>query len=383
MSDRPYIVYGAPLIEQDEIDEVVATLKSGWIGTGPKVALFEEEFRMYKKARYAIAVSSCTAALHLALRVLNLPEGSEVITTAMTFCATANAIIHAGCRPVLVDCEKGSMNISPAAIEKAITKNTRAIVPVHFAGYPCNMDAINMIAHKHNLIIVEDCAHAVETKYNGRHAGTWGEMGCFSFYVTKNVVTAEGGMIITDNEDYVAHLKMLALHGMSKDAWKRFSDDGYKHYEVIDSGYKYNMTDIQASLGIHQMAKIDRNYTRRKEIWDTYNRELAGLPLILPQKPGLDHKHAYHLYTVLVDIENTKITRDQLLMLLHNKGIGTGVHYIALNLHPFYQKEYGYKRGDFPNAEYISDRTLSLPLSPRLSNDDLAYVIESLKVIFL
>jgi dTDP-4-dehydrorhamnose reductase len=377
----PYIIFGAPLIEQAEIDEVVDSLKSGWIGTGPKVARFEADFKAYTQSPHAIAVSSCTAALHLALEVFDFPRGSEVITTAMTFCATANAILHAGCIPVLVDCEKDTMNISPQAIEKAITPKTCAIVPVHFAGRPCDMKAIMAIAKKHRLKVIEDCAHAIETKIDEQSAGTFGDLGCFSFYVTKNVVTAEGGMIITRDEEIAARIKILALHGMTKDAWKRFSDDGYKHYQVVEAGYKYNMTDLQAALGIHQLRRVEQNWKRRQQLWDRYQTELAALPLILPSLSRPQQNHAHHLYTILVDTDRMTLTRDALMMALHQQGIGTGVHYIALNLQPYYQHQLGVKVGACPNAEWISERTLSLPLSPKLTDAEQTRIIGALNGI--
>lgn len=377
-----FLVFGAPLIEQEEIDEVVATLKSGWIGTGPKVAKFEKMFAEYKGCSHAVAVSSCTAALHLSMLAIGIEPGDEVIVPTMTFGATANAVIHAGGTPVFVDCERDTMNMDPEDVERKITPRTKAIIPVHFAGRPCNMDALMAIAEKHGLKIVEDCAHAVETEYHGRKAGTFGDLGCFSFYVTKNITTCEGGMVITENEEYADKIKVLALHGMSKDAWKRFSDQGYKHYQYVYCGYKYNMTDIQASLGIHQLPRIDHYWKRRKEIWETYNEAFKDLPVITPAPVEHGTKHAYHLYTLLLDIDNLAITRDQFLDEMTKRNIGVGVHYIALHLHPFFHEKYGYRRGDFPNAEWVSDRTVSIPLSPKLTEDDVNSVILAIRDIF-
>lgn len=372
---KDFLVFGSPLIEEEDIAEVVATLRSGWIGTGPKVKKFEDMFREYEGTKHAVAVASATAALHLSLLALELKPGDEVITTPMTFCATLNAIIHAGGRPVLVDCDRETFNIDPALVEKAITKRTRAILPVHFAGRACRMDEITAIARKHSLAIVEDCAHAIETEFHGKKAGTFGEFGCFSFYVTKNLTTAEGGMVITDDDRMADKIKVLALHGMNKDAWKRFSDDGYKHYEVVYAGFKYNMTDMQASLAIHQMPRIQKNWERRAELWKRYDAAFAGLPCLLPAPAEKDTRHGYHLYTPLVDIDRLGKSRDHVLNELTRLRIGTGVHYLALHTQPYYAKTYGYKRGDFPNAEFISDRTLSLPLSPKLSDQDADDVI--------
>ncbi|MBC7228952.1 MAG: DegT/DnrJ/EryC1/StrS aminotransferase family protein [Actinobacteria bacterium] len=376
-----FLVFGAPLIEQDEIDEVVATLKSGWIGTGPKVARFERMFAEYKGCTHAIAVSSCTAALHLSMLAIGIEPGDEVIVPTMTFGATANAVIHAGGKPVLVDCERDTMNIDLEDIRRKITPRTKAIVPVHFAGRPCDMDAIMAIAQEYRLKVVEDCAHAIETEYHGKKAGTFGDLGCFSFYVTKNIITGEGGMVITENEEYANRIKILALHGMTKDAWKRFSDEGYKHYQYVYCGYKYNMTDIQASLGIHQLPRVERYRERRREIWKRYNEAFRDLPVFTPAPEEENTRHAYHLYTLLLDIDRMNITRDRFLDEMTRRNIGVGVHYVALHLHPFFQEEFGYREGDFPNAEWISERTLSIPLSAKLQEQDIIDVIAAVKEI--
>jgi len=376
-----FLVFGSPLIERDELDEVIDSLKSGWIGTGPKVHRFEEMFKEYKGAKHALALNSCTAGLHLALLAIDLKPGDEVITTPMTFCATANTIIHAGGVPVFVDVEKDTMNIDPQLIEAKITPRTKAILPVHFAGRPCNMDAIMDIAKRYNLKVIEDCAHAIETEYHGKKAGTFGDLGCFSFYVTKNIITGEGGMVITNNDEYADKIKILGLHGMSKDAWKRFSDDGFKHYQVVYPGYKYNMMDLQAAIGINQLQRIEKYSKRRRYIWERYNQAFSDLPVITPALEEPNTRHALHLYTLLIDIDKTKLSRDQVLNKLHEEQIGTGVHYIALHLQPYYAETFGFRRGDFPNAEYISERTLSLPLSAKLSDEDVEDVIEAVRKV--
>lgn len=378
---KDFLVFGSPLIEEPEIQEVVASLRSGWIGTGPKVKKFEDQVRDYKGTKHAIAVSSCTAALHLSLAALELKPGDEVITTPMTFCATLNAIIHAGAKPVLVDCDRRTMNIDPEKVEKAVTRRTRAVIPVHFAGRPCDMDPLMALARKRKLAVVEDCAHAIETEYRGRKAGTFGDFGALSFYVTKNITTAEGGMVLTDDARLADKIKILALHGMSKDAWKRFSDEGYKHYEVVYAGFKYNMTDLQASIGMHQMPRVDRYWHRREQVWRRYDQAFDGLPAITPAVPEKDTRHGYHLYTLLVDPERSGKTRDQVLQELTKLNIGTGVHYLALHLQPFYRKLLGHKPGDFPNAEFIGERTLSLPLSAKLSEEDVDDVIGAVRAV--
>ena len=374
-----FLVFGSPAIEDDEIQEVVASLKSGWLGTGPKVMSFQADFATYKNVEQAIAVNSCTAALHLSLVSANLQPGDEVITTPLTFCATANSILHSGATPVLADVDLVTMNIDPEQIRAKITPRTRAIIPVHFAGRPCNMDAIEAIAKEYSLILIEDCAHAIETEYKGRKAGTFGDYGCFSFYVTKNITTGEGGMVITRRREDAVCLKVLALHGMSKDAWKRFSDDGYVHYQVVEPGFKYNMMDLQAAIGIHQLKRIDKYWQRRQEIWQRYNEAFADLPLMLPAPPEPDTKHAYHLYTVLVGEDIAGIDRDRFLSAMHQQNIGTGVHYQSLPEHPYYQKALNWNPEDFPCATKIGRRTASLPLSAKLSDRDVTDVINAVR----
>jgi len=376
-----FLVFGSPKIEQPEIDEVVKCLKSGWIGTGPRVNKFENKFREYIGSKYAMALNSCTAALHLSMVVSGISNGDEVITTPMTFAATANAILHTGAKPVFVDVEKDSMNIDPNLIEKAITPKTKAILPVHFAGRPCKMDHIMEIAQKNNLLVIEDAAHAIEAMYHGKKIGNIGDMTCFSFYVTKNLVTGEGGMVTTNNEEWAKKIKMFGLHGMSRDAWKRFSDEGYKHYQVMVPGFKYNMMDIQASLGIHQIERLGKNFEKRKKIWNIYTKAFAGLPVTTPAPEEKDTVHARHLYTLLLDIDNLKISRDEFMEKLFKENIGTGVHYISLHLHPYYKETFGFKQSDFPNSSYISERTVSIPFSAKLTDQDVEDVIEGVTKI--
>ena len=374
-----YLVFGRPVINDDEIAEVVASMKSGWLGTGPKVASFERQVAEYKGSRYAVALNSCTAALHLSCLTMGLRQGDEVITTAMTFCATVNAIIHAGATPVLADIDPVTFNISTSEIEKKITPRTRAILPVHFAGRSCDMDSILALADRHNLFVIEDCAHAIETEFKGRKAGTFGHCGVLSFYSTKNVVTGEGGMILTDNEEVAVRSKILALHGMSQDAWKRYSDDGFRHYEVVETGFKYNMTDLQAAIGIHQMNKVERHWLRRLEIWNRYNEAFSGLSLGLPAALDPQTRHGLHLYTLRVNEKICGLSRDSLLTRLHKKNIGTGVHYRAIPVHPVYQRLMGWKPEDFPVAYKLGEEILSLPLSAGLADDDVGDVIEAVR----
>jgi dTDP-4-amino-4,6-dideoxygalactose transaminase len=379
--DNSFLTFGSPAIGQEEIDEVIDCLKTGWLGTGPKVKKFEEQFKYYNKSSYAVGLNSCTAALHLSLLALGISQGDEVITTPLTFCATINSIIHAGGKPVLADVEPVTMNIDPVSIQEKITEKTKCILPVHFAGRPCDMDAITKITRNNNLYLVEDCAHAIETEYKNRTAGTFGEFGCFSFYVTKNVVTGEGGMVVTNNDQYADRVKRLALHGMSKDAWKRFSDGGYQHYYVEEAGYKYNMMDLQAAIGIHQLNKIEPHWQRRQAIWNFYNEEMKKLPITLPPAIEAGTKHSYHLYTILIDEKRTGITRDEFLNKMQSENIGCGVHYLSIPEHPYYQRAYGWKPEDYPNAMRVGSQTISLPLSPKLTDKEIQTVTDTVKRI--
>ena len=373
------LVFGSPLIGEEEIAEVEATLRSGWIGTGPRVAQFESDFAAYVGAEHAVAMNSCTAALHVAMLAIDLQPGDEVITTPMTFAATANSIVHSGASLVFADCDRETMNIDPDAIAAAITPRTKAILPVHFAGRACDMDAINAIASEHDLRIIEDCAHAIETKIDGRHAGRFSDAGCFSFYVTKNMVTGEGGMLVTDNPEVAARAKILSLHGLDRDAWHRFGDSGYKHYSVVAAGFKYNMMDLQAAIGLHQLARVETSLTRREEIWAEYDEAFADLHCATPAPAAAGTRHARHLYTLLLDVDQLPFSRDSVIDRLTELNIGVGVHYVALHLHPFYQRLLGITADDFPNAAYVAQRTLSLPLSAKLTDDDVQDVIHAVR----
>jgi dTDP-4-amino-4,6-dideoxygalactose transaminase len=378
-----FLIFGSPSIGQEEITEVVDTLESGWLGTGPKVAQFEKSFANYKgvTATQAAAVNSCTAALHVSMIAANLKPGDEVITTPLTFCATINAIIHAGATPVLADIEPNTFNIDPATIEAAITPRTKAILPVHFAGRACDMKAIMALAERYHLIVIEDCAHAIETEYKGSKAGTFGDFGCFSFYVTKNVVTGEGGMVLAKREEDINRVKMLALHGMSKDAWHRFGDEGFKHYYVVECGFKYNMMDLQAAIGIHQLARVETNWQRRQTIWNRYQQAFADLPVTRPLDPEPNTRHGYHLYTLLIDKEKTGIERDAFLDKMTALNIGVGVHYLSIPEHPFYQQKFGWKPENYPHAMKVGRQTVSLPLSAKLTDKDVGDVILAIKSV--
>jgi dTDP-4-amino-4,6-dideoxygalactose transaminase len=312
---------------------------------------------------------------------MDLQPGDEVIVPAMTFCATVNAVIHAGATPVLADVEADTFNLDPAAVVKKISARTRAIMPVHFSGRSCNMNALLALAREHRLKLIEDCAHAIETEYQGQKAGTFGDCGVLSFYSTKNIVTGEGGMVLTNNAEVAKRIKVLALHGMSQDAWKRFSDDGYKHYEVEEVGFKYNMMDLQAAIGMHQIGRVDRYWQRRLQVWEKYNVAFADLPVTLPASLDAHSRHALHLYTLLVDQERARLSRDQFIMALHKRKIGTGVHYRAIPVHPVYQQRFGWVPDDYPNAHGIGQSTVSLPLSSALTDEDVNDVIVAVREV--
>jgi dTDP-4-amino-4,6-dideoxygalactose transaminase len=376
-----FLVFGSPKIEEAEIQDVEAVMRSGWLGTGPRVAQFEHEFGLYRGAAHAVALNSCSAALHLSLLASGVGPGDEVITTPLTFCATVNAIIHAGATPVLADIDPDTLNIDPAQVRRRLSPRTRAIVPVHFAGRPCEMDDLMWLARQHGLKVIEDCAHAIETQYHGRNVGTIGDFGCFSFYVTKNIVTGEGGMVLARREEDAARIKVLGLHGMSKDAWKRFGDEGYKHYYVVEAGFKYNMMDLQAAIGLQQLTRVEPYWQRRKQIWERYVHELAELPLTLPPAPAPDTLHSYHLFSVQLEEARCGISRDKFLDAMTAQGIGVGVHYLALPEHPFYQQRLGWRPEHTPHATRVGRQIVSLPISAKLSNSDVGDVISAVRLV--
>ncbi len=378
---KDFLIFGSPFILEPEIEEVSKTLRSGWLGTGPKTYEFERRFSEYIGSKWAVALSSCTAGLFLALDVLGIADESEVITSPLTFPATANVVVHRRAKPIFVDIEKETMNIDPEKIESRVGPKTKAIIPVHFAGRPCKMDQIMEIARGHNLWVVEDAAHAIETDYKSQKIGTMGDITAFSFYVTKNLVTGEGGMITTNNGRWAQEIRVKSLHGISADAWKRYSAEGFRPYDTIYPGYKYNMTDIQASLGLHQLKRLEDNLRIREKHWRRYNEAFSEVPQITIPLEEENIKHARHLYTILLDLDRLKITRDQFIAALKAENIGTGVHFRALHLHSYYRKTFGWKRGDFPIAEYVSDRTVSLPLSAKLTEKDVDDVIKAVQKV--
>ncbi|HHV42448.1 MAG TPA: DegT/DnrJ/EryC1/StrS family aminotransferase [Clostridiaceae bacterium] len=371
-----FLPFSPPYISREEIDEVVDTLSSNWITTGPKTKIFESEFAEFLGAESALALNSCTAGLHLALVVSGVGSGDEVITTPMTFCSTVNVIEHVGACPVLVDVEPDTLNISPHLIESVITPRTRAILPVHYTGHPCKMDAIMTIAKEHRLFIIEDAAHALPAQFKGQMIGSIGDLTAFSFYATKNITTAEGGML-TGNQELIEKARGLSLHGMNRDAWKRYDRGGSWYYEVEYPGFKYNMTDIQASIGLQQLKKLDRFQQRRSEIVSRYNDAFSECPYFEIPVEQTYVKHSWHLYVLRLNLETLKINRDQFIEELKDMNIGTSVHFIPIHRHSYYRKKYGFKQEDFPVADSNFLRMLSLPLYPKMSDQDIEDVIEA------
>lgn len=372
--------FGVPLVEQEEIDGVVQVLKSGWLSTGPRTQEFEERFKDYIGARNALALNSCTAGMELSLIVAGIGGGDEVITTAMTFAATANVIAHCGAVPVFADINGNTLNIDPSDIEHRITPKTKAIMPVHYAGQPCEMDEISDIARRHGLVILEDAAHALGAEYRGQKVGSIGDATSFSFHVHKNLTTGEGGMITTNNDEWADRIRMMRLHGMDRDAWRRVSQ-ARMHYDVVFPGYKYNMTDIQAAMGLAQLSKLESYIRTRQKYAEIYAEAFQQMPQIsvLQRIDGI--RHAENMYVIMLELDSLEIDRDEFILCLRAENIFPSVHYRALNLHPYYMETFGYKQGDYPVAENVSDRVLTLPFSPKLTEDDVQDVITSVKKI--
>jgi len=368
-------------IDDRDIEEVVDTLRSGWLTMGPKTLQFEQNFARYVGVRHAVSVNSCTAGLHLALDAIGLKEGDEVITSVYTFTSTAAVVLHLRARPVLVDVAPGALGMDPDLVEQAITPRTRAILPVHLAGAPCDMDALLELASRYGLRIVEDAAHALPARYKGHLVGAIGDLTVFSFYAIKNLTTGEGGMITTDSDHYANVLRTRRLHGISRDAWQRYSAEGSWHYEVEYPGYKCNMTDLSAALGLQQLQKLDMFHAVRTYYANLYNLGLSDLPeLTLPEAPA-DGGHAWHLYIIHLNLDRLTIGRDTFIELLREDNIATSVHFIPLHLHPYYRDTFGYKPEDFPRALAAYRGAISLPLYPRMSEADVWDVIRAVRRI--
>ncbi len=375
-----FLPFSTPTIDDAEINEVIDSLRSGWITTGPKVKRFEEAFGQYVGAPFSVPLSSATAGLHLTLLALKIQEGDEIITTPMTFASTVSMIILCGGKPVLVDIEPGTLNIDATKIREKITDRTRAVIPVHFAGQSCDMDQIFALAREFNLTVIEDAAHAAGTEYKGERIGSLDSISIFSFHPNKNITTGEGGMVCTRDETLAEEVSLLKFHGMSREAWKRFAASGTPNYDILLPGFKYNMMDMQAAIGIHQLPKLDRFIDRRKEVAEFYNREFADLAeLAIPSYAPYAQRHAWHLYTPLVRVEMLSIDRDRFMAELKNENIGTGLHYKAIHHHAWYRENLPQDEGSLPNADYASDRILSLPLFPKMTLDDARDVVVAVK----
>jgi len=378
-----FIPFGEPLIGEEEIAEVVETLRSGWIGTGPKVEQFEREFASYIGCRDAVAVSSCTAGLHLSLLVSGVSPGNEVITTTMTFAATVNVIVHVGAVPILVDIDERTLNLTADQIKQAVTPRTKAVIPVHFGGLPCDLSAINELAAHYGLAVIEDSAHALGGRYGGKLIGSSGNLACFSFYPNKNITTIEGGMITLDDPELAEKLRIWRLHGLGTDAWERYRSKRLILSEILYPGFKYNMTDVQASLGIHQLRNIEQFLAIREsyaEILDTTLDPFirAGYVRTQPRPPaGSQDRHALHLYVVLINPARFKVNRDRIVEALRAENIGAGMHYRAIHLHPYYRELF--REWSFPVANQVSEATLTLPLSPKLSRGEMESVARGLE----
>jgi dTDP-4-amino-4,6-dideoxygalactose transaminase len=380
MMRNSFLPYCLPSIGEEEIAEVTDSLRSGWVTTGPKVKRFEQEFAAYVGAKHALAVNSCTAALHTSLAALDIGPGDEVIVPTLTFCATANVVVHLGATPVIVDVDQ-NFQISFEAVLRAVGPRTKAIIPVHYGGQACSLQEILTLADSHGIPVVEDAAHAVGADYAGKKIGSHGRAVCFSFYAIKNMTTAEGGMITTNDDTLARRLLSLSLHGMSRDSWTRYTEAGSWYYEVLEPGYKYNMSDIQAALGIHQLRRLDGFVLRRQEIAAMYSRAFSDLPeIFLPSRlPG--RTHTFHLYPIRLNADLLQLNRSAFIEELRARNIGTSVHFIPLHRHPFYRDRYGYQPDQFPTCEAIYQGLLSLPLYPRMTDRDATDVIEAIRDI--
>lgn len=379
-SRSDFLPFHRPSIGDEEIQEVIATLKSGWITTGPRTKLFEERFRDYIGCQHAIAVNSCTAGLHLALLAAGIGPGDEVITTPYTFAATGEVIIQTGARPVFVDIEADSLNIDPVAIERAITAKTKAIIPVHIAGLPCRMTEIMALAEQHQLVVIEDAAHAFAAEYRGRKIGNIGHITAFSFYATKNLTTGEGGMVTTNDPQYAEKIRLLSLHGLSKDAWKRYSAAGSWYYEIVYAGYKYNMSDIQAALGLQQLQRTASFQEIRASYAKKYNEAFKNCRHLIIPTESTESKHAWHLYILRLNLESLRITRGQFIQELQRQRIGSSVHFIPLHLHPYYKQNVVCDQ-PLDQAEKAFEQVVSLPLYPAMSETDVEDVIRAVNNI--
>jgi UDP-4-amino-4-deoxy-L-arabinose-oxoglutarate aminotransferase len=376
-----FLPFSQPAINQDDIDGVVEVLKSGWITTGPKTAAFEEAFCKYLGAEYSVSLTSATAGMHLTLMALGLNPGDEVITPSMTWGSTINLLMILGLKPVFADIDRRTLMVTPESINKVLTDKTRAIIPVHFAGAPVDLDPIRKIAAERDIILIEDAAHGLGTRYKGELIGSTGT-AVFSFHPIKNITTGEGGMVVSDDQDIAEKVRILKFHGLAKDAWQRYSRDGKSQVEIILPGFKYNLTDIQSSLGLTQLARVEELNDRRGELSALYDRLLADISGISHiESPAYPHKNSYHLYIVILNIDRLTITRDQFVDRLKERNIGTGIHFRPVHTQEYYRETAGYQRGSLPETEWVGDRLFSLPLFPSMSERDVEDVSEAIREV--
>lgn len=378
---KKFLPIATAVFGREEEKEIIDTLRSGWITLGPKTKKFEELLAEYTGAKYVIALNSCSAALHLAMLAIGIKQGDEVITTPFTFAATANSILHCGGKVIFADIDPKKFNIDPNKIEKAITKKTKAIIPVDYGGQPVDLDKIHKIAKKNSLYVVEDAAHSIGAKYKGKNIGTIADITCFSFHPVKNMTTGDGGAITTNNKELAEKIMMLRVNGMDKESWKRNTSTGAWDYAISLEGYKYHMNDIAASLGIHQLKKLDRFRKIREDIADIYDRMLKDIPEITIPHRESDIHHAHNIYAILVETKNLKISRNEIIEKLKQYNIGSIVYFRPLHLQPYFQKALGYKAGDFPIAEYVFERLICLPIYPAMTKQDVVFVTDVLKEI--
>jgi dTDP-4-amino-4,6-dideoxygalactose transaminase len=376
---RDFLPFHKPDIGESDIEAVVETVRSGWLTTGPRVKQFEADFAAYIGCAHALAVNSGTAALHLALDAIGIREGDEVLVPTMTFTATAEVVCYFKATPVLVDCQPDTLNIDPASLEQKITPRTKAIIPVDMAGHPCDYDAILEIARRRDLRVIVDAAHALPASHRGRKVGTIGDITCFSFYATKTITTGEGGMATTDNAGWAERMRIMSLHGISLDAWDRYTDKGSWYYEVLHPGYKYNLTDMAASLGIQQLKRCDDFCRARLRIAERYHSAFADLSELELPPSAPEVQHAWHLYEIKLDLDRLAIDRKDFIQSLKASKVGTSVHFIPLHLHPFYRDELGYQPSDLPQATAVFERILSLPIYPTMTDADVQHVIGAVR----
>ena len=376
-----HIPFHKAYIGKEEIKNVVDAVKSGWHTMGPKTIEFEQRFSAYTKAKYAISVNSCTAALHLALEAIGLKAGDEVLVPAITFTASAEVVCYFKAKPVLVDVKRDTMEIDPSQIEAKITKKTKVIMTVDFGGQPADYNEIRKIAKKHKLFIIADAAHTLPSAYKGKKVGTLADITCFSFYATKTLDTGEGGMITTDNAAWASRMKVMRLHGMNKDAWKRYSKEGSWFYEVVAPGFKYNTTDINAALGLAQLDRLEWMASKREEVAKYYYKAFENTPEIITPTIEADRQTSWHLYVIKLDLEKLKIDRNRFIQELSSRGVSTSVHFIPLYRHPFYRDHFKLSVKSFPDSEWLFERIFSLPIYPGLTKLQLKHIASSVKEI--